>query len=250
MAVMSATEVLHLDYRPPTANWVTLLQSRLAQSPRQVLRDRYAMWVEVGLGELGGAVATRLYLIRRANDRLSELLKTLSSEVDDSEEIDELLAGGYVFSSSNDTLCYDICLAVDAFFFETRSCYEVMGKFVTTFCQKMLCKSISEKELRTVLVSSQLDTWWIEPLRKNRIAFFHKTAPWIALQIHRRKPLKCSILVMKENLHKFDDPDKYITQSQLAKTATGFQESAWAIRTWLDEQITEFEARDSKASPQ
>jgi hypothetical protein len=227
---------------------VTPLQSRLAQSSSEVLRHRYGAWAKVGLGELGGAVATRLCLIQRASYRLSKLVSSLRDQIDATDEIDAYLDDGYAFPQLEEAIYYDICLAVDAFFFEFRSCYEVMGKFVTIFCEQMLCKNISEKQLRAVLVSAELDTRWIEPLRMNRITFFHNTAPWIALEIHRRKPLKCSILVMKENLHKFDDPDKYITQSQMANTANGFQETASAVQKWLDEQVTEFEALTNKGS--
>ena len=240
---MSNMEVLHLDYRPGTASWALSLQSRLQESESELLRNRYSLWREVGLADLGGGVATRLLLILRVSYRLGQLIKKLRDEIDSSGEIHELLADDFVYSPKDARLFYDICVAVDAFYFELRSCYELVGKFVTTFGEKILGKSISEQEILQVLGEANLSTEWVEPLRANRILFFHETAPWIALQIHRREPLECSILVMKDNLQEFDDPDRYITQSQLAESAVEIQRAVWAIRDWLIQQICECEAR-------
>ena len=216
---MNNTEVLHLDYRPSTSHWVLLLQSRLQQSPSTVLRGRYHRWQEVGLSDLAMAVVTRLSLIVRVSVRLGELLQNLRDEIDASGEIDELLSGGYVYSPKDRRTFYDLCVAVDAFYFEFRSCYEIIGQFVTTFGREMLDRRITEEEIRAVLEKANLNTEWIEPVRDNRILFFHKTAPWIALQINQRKPLNCSVVVMKENIEELDDPDTYITQARISKCA-------------------------------
>ena len=165
------------------------------------------------------AVVTRLSLIVRVSVRLGELLQNLRDEIDASGEIDELLSGGYVYSPKDRRTFYDLCVAVDAFYFEFRSCYEIIGQFVTTFGREMLDRRITEEEIRAVLEKANLNTEWIEPVRDNRILFFHKTAPWIALQINQRKPLNCSVVVMKENIEELDDPDTYITQARISKCA-------------------------------
>ena len=56
---------------------------------------------------------------------------------------------------------------------------------------------------------------WVDHVKENRILFFHQTTSWIAQRIHDRKPLECSLVVMKENFHNFDDPNKFITQQQI-----------------------------------
>ena len=244
---MNETEVLHLDYRPPTAQWVLRLQSRLINSRSTVLRNSYGRWKEVGLGELAGAVATRLTLIDRVIARLHELLQRLRQEIDASGKIDELLSGGYVYSTKDDRIFYDLCVAVDAFFFEYRSCYEIIGKFVKKFGRKMLDRKLTEKEIRAVLEKANLNTEWIDPVRANRILFFHNTAPWIALRIHQRKPLKCSVVVMKKNIENLDDPNTYITEDQLVETIKGLKGAVWAVHAWLEELITELETQTAQA---
>jgi hypothetical protein len=211
-------EVLHLDYCPGTADWVLPLQTRLNESASSVLRTRYADWAKFGFAELGMAVATRFSLTLRVAYRLSELLKSLRDEINDSGQIDELLRGGFVFSPKDHRILYDICVAIDAFYFEYRSSYEVVGRFVTTFCKEILDKTITEKALLDVLREAKVNIEWIELLRDNRKLFFHQTAPWIALEIHQHHPLECSLLVMKENIHEFHDPTTYVTQQQITDT--------------------------------
>ncbi len=106
---------------------------------------------------------------------------------------------------------------------------------------KILNKRISEKDLLAVLRREGHDVAWIEAIREGRKLFFHQTAPWIALQINVRHPLECSLLVMKENLHKFDDPEKYVTQQQLVDAIQGLQRAMWAVQQWLEDQIVEAE---------
>ncbi len=234
-------EVLHLDYRPPTAGWVLPLQTRLLNSTSPTLRERYSRWAEVGLSELGIAVATRLALTFYVSRRLGVLLKQLRDEIAASGELDDLLAGGYVYTPQESALLYEICAAVDAFFFEFRSCYEVLGKFLQAFGHHILDRRIAENDLLSVLSAADADTTWIDPLRLNRILFFHNTAPWIALRIDSRVPFECSLLVMKKNLRTFDDPDDYVTQPQLVETIEGFQIASWKLRDWLAVQIDEVE---------
>ena len=230
-------EILHLDYRPGTAGLILPLQSLLQKSSAAELRKRYSRWKELGLAELGMAVATRFSLTLRVASRLAELLQQLRNEIEESGKIDELLDEGYVYAPKDSRVLYDLCTAVDAFYFEYRSCYEVVGKFATTFCREMLAKNVTQDELVDVLTAAGVATDWITSLRENRNLFFHETAPWIALQIHERHPVNCSIVVMKENTEELDDPTTFVTQEQIVATIDGLQAGLWAVHNWLKAQI-------------
>lgn len=242
-------EVLHLDYRPPTAAWVLPLQSRLVGSSSQVLRLRYARWAEVGLAELGIAVATRLTIAFVVARRLQALLKTLRDEIAASGDLDSLLEGGYVYTPQDQWISYEICAAFDAVIFEYRSSYEVLGRFIRSFGTHILGREVTEDELNHVLLDAGLDLTWVEDLRLNRILFFHKTAPWIALRVNHHDPLEVSLIVMKRNLSSFDDPNDYVVQPQLVETIAGFQQASWRLRDWLAAQVgaTEEQLRSSGA---
>ncbi len=72
--------------------------------------------------------------------------------------------------------------------------------------------------------------WTLE----NRNLFSHETAPWIALNIESREPLEFQLVVMKENLHEFDDPTTFITQDALVDMWDGYEASLMALKSWLE----------------
>jgi len=215
---------LHLDFRPRSAWWIAQLQTKVRSSSEDV-RQRYVTWAESGLGQLALALATKLEVRGRVAIRFRRLLQELLEEVDESQDLDHLLEGGYVFVPSEPGILYDICEVVDSVIFESRSAYEITGKFVQRFCEVILNRRIAEKDLRQVLSEAGQDTRWIEELRDSRILFFHNTAPWIALEVQERDPLQIQLIVMKENLHTFEDRTKFITQSELVDVWEGYERS-------------------------
>jgi len=69
---------------------------------------------------------------------------------------------------------------MDSFIFETRSLYEIVGKFLVTLFEILFDRKITQEELKSLLSSQGIDTRWIDELRDARILFFHETAPWLA----------------------------------------------------------------------
>lgn len=197
------SEYLHLDFRPAAAGWIARLQT-MARTIRG-----------------------------RVGKRLVALLQDLQEQVSQADDLDELLEGGCVFTPSDPGILYDLCDAIDSLYFESRSAYEITGRFVRLFCDVILDRPVSEEELVEVLRASGQDVEWISELRENRKLFFHETAPWIALQIHSRDPLKFQLVAMKEDLHEFDDPEKFITQTDMVRVWDGYQASLVALTTWL-----------------
>ena len=234
-------EILHLSYNPNQAGWVLRLQTQLQQSPSPLLKERYSKWKDLGMAELGMAFVSRLEMRNRAGHSLSNLLNELRNEINGSGKIDELLDGGYAYQPDDANIFYDICVAIDALYFETRSAYEIFGKFVRTLGEKLLERNFTEKQIKRVLMDNGQETDWIGEIREHRKLFFHDTAPWIALSINSRLPLNFELVIMKENIKDFSDPKKFITQKQIYNSWQGFNYAIPAICTWLKEQIIEFE---------
>lgn len=239
-------EILHLNYNPGPAGWILRLQTQLQGSASITLRDRYSKWKDFGMAEIGMAFATRLALRQRAAYLLARLLNDLRNEISSSGKLDELLDGGYAYYPDDDRIFYDICVALDALYFETRSAYEIVGKFVQTFGKKILNRNFSEKDIQKILVNEGQKTDWINEVQEHRKLFFHETAPWIALSISKRDPLEFSLIIMKENLKEFDNPEKYITQQQLFDSWQGFDRAISTICEWLKEQIIAFEKNEQR----
>ena len=230
-------EYLHLDFRPRNAGWIAQLQTRARNSSSQKVRARYETWAESGLGQLALSLATKLEVRDRVARRFRDLMQTLLAEVDGAEDLGYLLEGGYVFTPGDSGILYDTCAAVDSVIFESRSAYEMTGKFVTRFCEVILNRRVTQEDLIRVLTDAGQDVAWIQELRDSRILFFHNTAPWIALEIHARDPLQFQLVVMKENLENFDDRSKFITQEDLANVWDGYERSMSALKSWLEDQI-------------
>jgi hypothetical protein len=121
-------EILHLDFNPNSVAWIGGLRSRLANSSVPQLRKGYESWASFGLDELALAIATRLAIIRRVEERLRECLTALVYEIDQSAQLETLLTCNCCYQPSAGNLLFDICAAVDSCFFEGRSLYEVLGK--------------------------------------------------------------------------------------------------------------------------
>jgi len=198
--------------------------------------------VELGLGELGLALSTKLAIRHRVAARLNQLLRDLAEQVAASPDLDDLIARGAVFTPRDPDLLYDICAAVDSLYFESRSAYEIVGAFVRRVAEDVLGRRVTEGELIKYVEEWGDSVDWITDLQRNRKLFFHETAPWIALRIERREPLIFKLIVMKENLHDFSDPSTYVTQDDMSEMWTGFESAMVALEEWLLSELQTVEA--------
>lgn len=237
-------EFIHLAYNPGPSGWILRLQTRLHNSISATLIERYSKWKDLGLSEIGMAFATRLSLRYRAAYNFSKLMQELRDEINSSGQLVELLNEGSAYNPKDHRIFYDICVAFDSLYFESRSAYEIIGNFIRVFGKKILDCNFTENEILQVLSGAGQQTDWIGHIRENRKLFFHETAPWIALHILKQQPLECSLIVMKENLQNFDDPSKFITQQQLLDAWDGFERSIPTICSWLIAQIDNFERKE------
>ena len=77
-------------------------------------------------------------------------------------------------------------------YFEARSTYEILGKFLITFCRIIFAQALNEENLKGILREDGLDVAWATLLHDKRILFFHQTAPWLALMFDDTKALRLS----------------------------------------------------------
>lgn len=158
------------------------------------------------------AVVTRISLASRAWTRFAELIEALKQEI---ANLTTTPPEHYSFQPQDKTLLYDICVVIDSLYFEVQSCFVILRCFVIRIGRKILGLTISDKDVEPIIQAAGVDTSWIKHVYDARALFFHETAPWIALQVHQRGPLHCSLLVMRENLFQFDDPAKFVTELQM-----------------------------------
>jgi len=185
------------------------------------------------LRELGINVSTRFAMlpriIQRINSGWDELFKNIQNFSDDNVFERGIDKRSYAIQVDAD-LIYPLLLDIDSFLFETNSCSELLGLFLhLTYLQ--IGKESNEKkiglELKKILSQHGNDISWFQLLDKERNLLIHKVAPYIAIDISSSVP---DLIIMKENLHSFDDPNKFILLSELNKIVSGFSEAIMILQ--------------------
>jgi hypothetical protein len=188
------------------------------------------------LKELGFAITTRMHMLgrclRRLNARVAELRRELSSDI---PQLDTCLSKGYAFTPENKELSYELLLDMDSFVFETRSLYEIMGRFLVALFRALFDRTVTESDLQSLLSSAGIDTRWIAELRENRKLFFHETAPWLAVQV-QREHMAFDPILLKKQTTSFDSSD-FVDFATLREIYEGFLKSATELHRYVMEQI-------------
>lgn len=221
------------------------MMTRLSQSNNAQLRRAFEEWSKTPLLEFGFAVTTRMQMlglcILRLNDRVSNLRKYLNKN---EEELKLCLRGEYAFRLPFPArhLAYDLLLDMDSFIFESRSLYEIVGKFLRSFLAIVFKRNITEKELRSILADRQIETRWIDVLRDSRKLFFHQTAPWLAIQVDSNAKRFYPIL-LKKSIIKIENPDDFVSFDSLREIYDGFVNSLDTLHQFVMEEIRAFESQ-------
>lgn len=242
-------EVLHLDFDTQHVAWLSPLQTRLRKSSADQLRQRYTRWGDTGLGDLALAIATRLAICDRVQQHLGKLMESLATELGQWDGLNEAIEERSCFRPSHPGMAFDICAAVDSLIAEFRALYElIVRQFAIVFMRQILKRKAREDDVLQAIQAAGVDVEWVDFIRDNRNFLLHLTAPWTALEVHQRDPLRVSLLVMKKNIAEFDDPTEFITTQQLVTSISGLREAVPVVRRWLEGQLEEVEAELLAAS--
>ncbi|MBI4291479.1 MAG: hypothetical protein HY661_08380 [Betaproteobacteria bacterium] len=188
------------------------------------------------LSELGPYLSTRLdflpEIVRRVGDEAGALLKVVAGCPDK-----------HVFSEAQTAyalpvdrrLVSTLLIDIDSLLFEFYSACELM----TAFFEKLhghSGKQMPEKNaglsIQTLLTKAGRDTSWFVLLSEHRHFFIHEGAPYIAVDASAR-PDSYDLLIMKQNLQRFDDPNSFLRLSQLQAIVSGFLGSRGIIQQYL-----------------
>jgi hypothetical protein len=220
--------------------------SRLQQSSSETLRERVQTWGASPLRELGMAIATKVEILAQSMKRFRTQLARLTAELKgDLPQLEECLSRGSVFQFKDTLLSFELLVDIDSFIFETRSLYEIVGKFLPMLFKIFFGRAVGENELLEALSTKGIDTRWIYGLRKNRILFFHETAPWIGARISQLEPLDYELLILKRHTVGFENPDDYIGFNELRAIYDGIVESLVALHRVVMGEIADVEAQGS-----
>jgi hypothetical protein len=232
----------HINY-VPNNGWVLTIMSRLLKSSDPDFRKAFERWSDTPLMDLGFAITTRMHMlglcIRRLNNRVAQLREELKSDI---PKVEDALARQGAFTLKDKDLPYELLLDMDSFIFETRSLYEIVGKFLVELFRTLFGRTVTEADLQVILADNNIDTRWITELQENRKLFFHQTAPWVGIEVERGT-MKFDPILLKRNVITFEDPNSFVSFTQLQDIYDGFVGSASELHRFVMEQIRLHESR-------
>lgn len=235
--------ILHINYEPD-GEWVRSLIRRLTQSSSSTLSTRVRAWGDGPLKELGYSVQTKLKLVSITASRVDRGLVSLSEQLEGIPNLAKYIELRAACPVPNKDLPFDILVDVEAFIFESRSTYEILGQFLQKFCLHILQRKVTEDELKDYLSVSIPDVRWIKELKDTRARFFHNAAPWIACKVSRLAPLEFELMILKRDVITPMGPADYVSVKQLRDIYEGFRLSLLALEHWINGQIEEIEAKE------
>jgi len=230
-----ADKFLLINYNP-NCTWIYPILNAL-NAANDDLKKRTEEWEKVGLSELGLALSTKLRMISIVVERIDKHLGKLSEELQgDKEKALEFYRGGYAYTVKHIDP-FVLVVDLEAFIFETRSTYEIVGKFIVAFFKYILLKDITEADLTKMLEEKGIDVTWIKELQINRITFFHNTAPWIGIKPINDDLARVEVLILKKNIKELESADDYVSFDLLRSVYENFGISLNAIQGFLISEI-------------
>jgi len=189
------------------------------------------------LSELGVHVSTRLNVLPRVVKRLNTGTNDLrrATKAHKPEHVFTSAARGAALPVDND-LKYQLIADIDAFLFEVNSCAELIGKFFQLLHAHAGSPIADDKltaALRDALRRFGVDGNWFRLLDRNRNFVAHKGTPYLAIDVS--DDVKWELLIMKENLLKFDEPEKFFHFAELQAISAGFSSAKVALQKYLIE---------------
>ena len=242
MATPRPPEYLHVAYLPQSGGWVLPIIREVQNARSAPLRTLASSWGESDLSELGLAVTTKLailpYVIQSVDNQIAKLGEEAAAVGTLQEHIDR----GAGFMPRDRDLPYKLLGSLDAFIYECRSTYEIVGKFLRRFSEAFLANPLTEQQVASVLRDAGIDDRWIPDLADQRKLFFHNTAPWLALAITGRSPFRAELLVLRRNVKDLTDTEHVIPFERLRAIYAGLDPSLARLQEWAILKIRERDA--------
>jgi hypothetical protein len=188
------------------------------------------------VGRLGLHVSIRLNILPRVVQRVNSSTSLLYEKTKEHgpEYVFTEAQEGYAYPIDND-LKYSLLADIDALLFELNSACELMTRLFgllhahvgRPIPPKQLGKAIGD-----VLAQGTQNARWFVLLDKHRNFFMHEGAPYLAVDLSNG-PATLDILIMKENIKTFTDPDTFVSLSEINLIVQGFIAARRRLQDYL-----------------
>ena len=234
-------DYIFFDFRP-RITWLYPIWNALNVTTNKTLREARSKGDATALGDRAIAVATKLAILGMVVGRFnSDYSKLLKLAADDAARIQVNRETGTVWSLVNERLAYELLADIDAFIFEARSTYEILGKFLVTFYKVIFNQVLTEEDLRAIFRDGGFDVEWTALLRDERILFFHETAPWLALKFDDAKSVSPELLIVRGNVKTLDDPESFVRLADYNGVYSGLANGLGKLQRHILAEIDRYE---------
>ncbi|MHB0991704.1 MAG: hypothetical protein ACYC0M_10555 [Burkholderiales bacterium] len=181
---------------------------------------------------LGPHISIRLNIlprvVRRVNANTTLLYESVKVHGDEYVFTED--QEGYAFPVDND-LKYELLADIDALLFEINATWELM-KRLFGLLHDHVGRPIAKKDLGKEIGKVLSQNNWFKLLDNHRNLFMHEGAPYIAVDLSK-EPESFDLLIMKENIKFFSDPDTFVSLSEINSIVQGFAAARQQLQDYL-----------------
>jgi hypothetical protein len=184
------------------------------------------------LGELAIYISIRLNMLLRVVTRINSEARDILHAAKARGPEHEFTANGGLGCALkiDDDLKYDFLTEVETLLSQAQSSVGLLNNFLrVVYCHvgKLLSKREQGKLLLHVLADRGQRTDWLEYLAKRRNFFTHRGAPYLAIDVSNEP---WDLIIMQENVDRFDDPTKFFSIRDLTQIGLGFDRGKLAVQ--------------------
>jgi len=185
------------------------------------------------LSNLALYISTKLdmmpWIIKRINKQCKELWDIIEKRDKEDDYWNEHQGRDLLL---DDELKYNLIIDLESLIFELESCLELMRQFLLQIYEisnsKIRRKQINN-EFKNIILQDDINATWYDDLEKHRNFFIHQGAPYIAIDLTNEGEYY-DLIIMKENLKKFDNRKKFLLLSDLHRIVYGFIKARGALQ--------------------
>jgi hypothetical protein len=203
------------------------------------------------LNEAWLAVIAKFGVLEVVTPRLDRNLELLRQDL--AANVDRVQAHaaspGSAYPCENKELSILLVESVDAFIFQYRSAYEMIGEFVRQFCAEILDTRLTwgrPQVMEEIAKEIGAGTAWMYTLWRARHHFVHDRSPWIGVRVAGSSTPE--VFILKSDTSTLANPDDCLSVSQLQEIHRGLSRGVDDCADWLVGRIKSLETEAASGS--
>ncbi len=221
---MKTQKVLEISYFSRN-NWGYAIWNAIGNAEKRNNNYRLSKEFRNELGSIMLAISYRLDFLPLIRKRIHQERELLYDHVAHRNRAKDR----YAFDIP-ENIKHGIIIDVDSFIFELRSCCELIEKLLKKILRHF--KKYNEKQFMKELTAKKwFGSKWYEELKELRIAIFHHTAPYIAIDTTHEP--KYDLFFSKKKICDYDKSNNFFPLSGILKIYNAFFKKIFPLQNYI-----------------